>query len=358
MPTVGLIGTRGLPNTHGGFERFIELLVQDDRWAATDIRFVVYGEGEEGPYNAWTSQRNLGFTKDSRKLGFYFRSAMLATKECDIVLCCSVPLSIFSYWPRLHGKPLIMNPDGCEWRRTKWSAAGRLAIAAMYVPAMAAAHRVVIDAEALREDFHLGKKAVYIPYSAPEPIVHPLRQTTRERLGIDRPYMLLIARLEPENNVALAVKAFHALGDRGVDLIVVGNTGTRHYKDDLATMDGGPIRFVGGVYNQPMLDELRSGCVAYFHGHSVGGTNPSLLEALSAVTGVILCHDNKYNREVAGEHAEYYSTPATLSDRMADLVLNLPSAGQARQPERDARFHPATIFTRYLELFREVLKRR
>jgi glycosyltransferase involved in cell wall biosynthesis len=357
MPTVGLIGTRGLPNTHGGFERFIELLVQDPRWGATDVRFVVYGEGdEERPYNAWTTQRNLGFTKDSRKFGFYFQSAILATRECDIVLCCSVPLSIFSYWPRLNGTPLIMNPDGCEWRRTKWSWLGRLAIAAMYVPAIAAATRVVIDAEALREDFHLGRKGVYIPYSAPEPIAHELSERTRERVGVRRPYMLLIARLEPENNVALAVQAFYALGDRGVDLIVVGSTATRHYQDTLAAMDGGPIRFVGPLYDQAALDELRSNCIAYFHGHSVGGTNPSLLEALSAVQGAILCHDNKYNREVAGQEAEYFAEPGALSTRMAEIIDAAPDGGPRREPSRDARFHPDTIFDRYLGLFREVLQ--
>lgn len=354
MPTVGLIGTRGLPNTHGGFERFIELLVGDPRWGETDVRFVVYGEGEEGPYNDWTSQRNLGFTKDSRKFGFYFRSAILATRECDVVLCCSVPLSIFSYWPTLHGRPLIINPDGCEWRRTKWSALGRLAIAAMYVPAIAAATRVVIDAEALREDFHLGRKGIYIPYAAPDPKVHALSERTRERLGVTRPYMLLIARLEPENNVALAVEAFHALGDRGVDLIVVGSTTTRHYQEDLAALDGGQIRFVGPLYDQAMLNELRSHCVAYFHGHSVGGTNPSLLEALSAVQGAILCHDNKYNREVASEDAEYYSDPKALSSRMAEIIEALPNGAHRRAPRRDKRFHPDTIFNRYLGLFREV----
>ncbi len=247
-----------------------------------------------------------------------------------------------------------MNPDGCEWRRTKWSWLGRLAIAAMYVPAIAAATRVVIDAEALREDFHLGRKGIYIPYSAPDPAAHPLPEQTRERVGIDRPYMLLIARLEPENNVELAVRAFYALGDRGVDLIVVGGTGTRHYQDTLAAMDGGPIRFIGALYDQAVLDELRSNCIGYFHGHSVGGTNPSLLEALSAVQGAILCHDNKYNREVAREEAEYFAEPDALSARMTEIIDEPGSV--RRRPYRDRRFHPDTIFARYLSLFHEVLQ--
>ncbi|RZJ47475.1 MAG: glycosyltransferase [Brevundimonas sp.] len=351
MLKVGLIGTRGLPNVHGGFERFAELLVEDPRWQGADIEFVVYGEYNDDRYNEWTRQRNVGFTKNSRRFWFYFRSCILATRECDIVLCCSVPLSIFSYWPGLFGKPLIMNPDGCEWRRTKWSTVGRWLIAAMYVPAIAAAKKVVIDAEALRSDFKLKAKGIYIPYAAPDPTVHVLREETRVRAGVTRPYVLVVARLEPENNVALVVDAFRSLGDCGADLIVVGNATTPHYHEVLASAASDNIHFVGGIYDQKMLDELRSNCIGYFHGHSVGGTNPSLLEALAAVRGRMLCHDNKYNREVAGSEAEYFDAPAKLAGRITDVIAEAKTDPWPRQPLRDERFHPETIFQKYKALF-------
>ncbi|MFN3557898.1 MAG: glycosyltransferase [Brevundimonas sp.] len=353
MITVGIIGTRGIPNGHGGFERFVELLVDDARWGDTEVRFKVFGEAADREYNPWTDLRDVGFTKNERPFWYYFRSAMLATEECDIVLCCGVALSIFSFWPPLHGKALVINPDGCEWRRTKWSLPGRLAVRMMYLPALLAARRVVIDAEALREDFNLGPKAWYIPYSAPEPTVSPMPDEARDALDLHRPYMLVVARLEPENNVQAIVQAFAALDQTEVDLIVVGGKTTPFYESGLKGWERDNIRFVGPIYDQDRLNQLRSNCIAYMHGHSVGGTNPSLLEALATVTGELICHDNKYNREVAGNNASYFRDVPHLSQLMNSVLSSDARASwNGRAPVRDVRFHPDTIFNRYLEFFR------
>lgn len=354
MPTIGIIGTRGIPNGHGGFERFVELLVDHPGWQSSDVTFKVYGERDDAAYNGWTTLRQVGFRKDDRPFGYYFRSAMMASRECDIVLCCGVGLSLFAYWPALKGKTLIINPDGCEWRRTKWSAAGRFAIRMMYAPAIAAAKLVVIDAEALREDFSLGSKAHYIAYPAPEPQVHEMTSETRERFSLSRPYFLVVARLEPENNIEMAVDAFRAMGRDDVELIVVGGKGTAHYREVLDAKAGENLRFVGGVYDQDALNQLRAGCIGYFHGHSVGGTNPSLLEALATIQGQIVCHRNKYTQEVAGAEAQYAGTVEELSAMMGAIADSAIAGNPVRRrPSRDERFHPDTIFNRYANLFEE-----
>jgi len=352
MPRVGIIGTRGIPNGHGGFERFVELLVEHPGWAASDISFVIYGEGPDQEFNATTSLRSVGFTKDSKPFGYYFRSAILASEECDVVLSCGVGISIFAFWPMLKGKPFVVNPDGCEWRRTKWSAAGRQAIRLMYAPAIAAARRVVIDAEALRADFGLGEKAEYIAYPAPVPTASALAASTAAKFSVTKPYVLAVARLEPENNVQLVLEAFRRLGREDVELLVVGGTGTTYFKNYLAKFEGPSVRFVGSIYDQDVLNQLRSNAFAYFHGHSVGGTNPSLLEALSTVQGQLVCHENKYNREVAGTQAAYVRDAdelIPLLNTLADSALR--DDWQRRQPSRDDRFHPDTIHRRYRELF-------
>jgi rhamnosyltransferase len=355
--TVGVIGTRGIPNNHGGFERFVELLVAETIWQYRDIRIVVYSAGMDGNYNEWTRIRNVGFSKDERPFWYYYKSTWLATRECDVVVCCGCGLSIFAFWPLMRGKALVINPDGCEWRRTKWSWLGRLAIRAMYVPALAAATRIVIDAEALRVDFGraLGKKASYIGYQAPKPNATPLRDLTRQQWGLSKPYVLVIARLEPENNIDLVVQTFTQMQQPDMDLIVVGGTTTTFYRQVLVTMAAPNVRFFGAIYDQGALDELRSNCIAYIHGHTVGGTNPSLLEALATVQGRLLCHDNKYNREVAAGEAVYFSDQREL---IALLQPILDSSGQGepayRAPTRDERFHPETIARRYLELFEDI----
>lgn len=357
MLTVGIIGTRGIPNSHGGFERFVELLVAENVWQGRDIRFVVYSAGTERAYNDWTQLRDVGFSKNERPLAYYIKSVSLATRECDIIVCCGVALSFFAFWPVLRGRALVVNPDGCEWRRTKWSWLGRLLVRAMYPPALAAATRIVIDAEALRDDFGsaLGDKARYIGYQAPQPNAAPLREVTREQWALSRPYVLVIARLEPENNIHLIVEAFLQLPQGGVDLIVVGGTTTRFYTEFLAPLVAPHVRFVGAIYDQVVLDELRSNCIAYVHGHSVGGTNPSLLEALATVRGHLLCHDNKYNREVAASEAGYFADERQLADLLRSLI-DSPGDGKLahRAPSRDERFRPETIARRYLELFEDI----
>lgn len=352
--TVGIIGTRGIPNLYGGFERFVELLVADPAWAHHGVRFVVYGESGS-TYNEWTEVQAVGISKNERPMMYYIRSCLEATRACDIVICCGVGLSYFAIWPMLRGRTLVVNPDGCEWRRTKWSAIGRLLVRAMYWPALAAARHIVIDAEALREDFgsSLGNKARYIAYQAPEPHLSELAQSTRESLSLSKPYALVIARLEPENNIGMIVDAFRQLASPDVELLIVGGTTTRYYQDVLQAQVGTGIRFVGAIYDQAVLDELRGQCVAYLHGHSVGGTNPSLLEALATCGGSLFCHDNKYNREVAGAEAGYFTGATTLADQLRPLLAS-PQLAVRRQPTRDERFQPATIARHYLKLFEDI----
>lgn len=354
---IGIIGTRGIPNRYGGFERFTEVLVDHPGWAAANIQFVVYGEGSDNRYNEWTSTRCVGVSKAKNGLSFYRKSAMLAAGECDVVMSCGVGVSIFAFLVRLRGATLVVNPDGCEWRRSKWSMLGRLLIRAMYWPALVASNYIIIDAEALREDFGLNNslRTRYIGYQAPEPKLSPLTQATREAMALTRPFVLCIVRLEPENNVEMVVQAFLDLGRDDLDLIIVGPTTTRHYEDVLARFVAPRIRFVGAIFDQTVLDELRSNCLAYVHGHSVGGTNPSLLEALARVGGVVFCHDNKYNKEVAADKAHYFDSARSLAEQLAQISgktsLDAPLLGK---PIRDTRFEPDNIFRRYYELFEEI----
>ncbi|MEN9544090.1 MAG: hypothetical protein RLZZ598_923 [Pseudomonadota bacterium] len=358
--TIGIIGTRGIPNRYGGFERFVELLVDDTLWQDHDVQFRVYGESPTQERNPWTRSCEVGLIKSERPLMYYARSANMAARECDILLCCGVGLSVFAWWPVFRGRALVVNPDGCEWRRTKWSRLGRLLIRAMYWPAIAAAQRIVIDAEALREDFGsaLGNKARCIAYQAPEPRSATLQDTTKAQLALSRHFLLVIARLEPENNIHLILQAFHKLDPSEVNLVIVGGKSTPFYLDVLAGMECPRVRFVGALYDQAVLDELRSNCLAYLHGHSVGGTNPSLLEALATVRGHLICHDNKYNREVAADQAEYFVDETALAALLQPIVqgaaTQIDDIPAHRTPTRDERFRPDTISRSYLELFEDI----
>lgn len=350
--TVGIIGTRGIPNAYGGFEEFADHLVRASIWEAERIRFRVYGETPDAAILPWASAIHVPIVKRTHPLRYYVASLRRAMRDCDIVLCCGVGLGIFAVLPRLRGLPLVVNPDGCEWRRSKWPGWIRAAVRASYTPALRAASQVVLDSEALRQDFgrRTARNARYIGYQAPEPRIVPLSEATRDRLRLTRPYVLAIARLEPENNIAMVIEALDRCRDLEVEGIIVGSRTTAHYRAALADAASPRVRFLGGIYDRMTLDELRGGCVAYVHGHSVGGTNPSLLEALARAGGAVLCHDNRYNRETAADAARYFSS----AEELASLLRGVITRPTPRMPVRDERFLPDRIAARYLEVFRTV----
>lgn len=354
--SVAIVGTRGIPNAHGGFEQFAENLVCEPVWEREGVRFDVFGETPDAEIRPWARAIRVPYGKRQNPLSYYAWAISRARRSCDVVLCCGVGVSVVAVWPRLLGLPLLVNPDGCEWRRSKWPAWIRAALWISNVPALLAADRVILDAEALRDDFGIlvRRKAVYIPYQGPTPGTSALSAATGERYGIRRPYVLVIARLEPENNVRLIVDAVRRCEDIGLQCLIVGPTTTPHYREVLSRLESDSVRFLGGIYEREILDELRGGCLAYWHGHSVGGTNPSLLEALARSAGPVLCHDNKYNREVAGDAAQYFGDAKSLE-------LGLRQLGEAPRPHnpiRDDRFEPSRIALRYLQLFREVARKR
>jgi glycosyltransferase involved in cell wall biosynthesis len=349
---VALIGTRGIPNAHGGFEQFADNLVREPLWPREGVQFDVYGETPDAHITPWARAVHVPYGKRRDPLAFYAWAIYRARRDADLILCCGVGVSLVALWPRLIGLPLVVNPDGCEWRRSKWSAWIRGALYVSYIPALAAANRVVLDAEALREDFGVlaRRKGVYIAYQGPTPGVRPLSPEVRTRFGITRPYVLVIARLEPENNIAIAVEAVRRCQSLDLECLIVGPTTTPHFQQHLAGLASDRVRFVGGIYEAGTLDELRGGCLAYLHGHTVGGTNPSLVEALARSAGPVLCHDNKYNREVAGTAAMYF----TGADDLEQMLRRIHATRPPHTPVRDARFEPRVIAERYLALFREV----
>lgn len=123
-------------------------------------------------------------------------------------------------------------------------------------------------------------------------------------------YYLLVARIEPENNLYMAIEGYKASKEYGRrPLIIVGKTNTPYGKQLVKKYGSDPhIRFVGGIYDFKKLNSVRHFSFAYFHGHSVGGTNPSLLEAMASDC-FILAHDNQFNRAVLGDNAVYYCSP-------------------------------------------------
>jgi glycosyltransferase involved in cell wall biosynthesis len=141
--------------------------------------------------------------------------------------------------------------------------------------------------------------------------------------------MLVVARAEPENHVLEIVQGYVAHGGEW-PLVVVGEvSGATAYQRRLRCLSSEKVRFVGGIYDSQQLASLRVHAACHLHGHSVGGTNPSLLEAMACGNWVI-AHDNPFNREVAREAAEYFSTPEQLAQCLVGVTHATAEERQAR----------------------------
>jgi len=232
--------------------------------------------------------------------------------------------ALFFFLPSLFGKKLWINPDGLEYARSKWSLPAKVWFKVMEAMAVIFADQVIADAEAIRA--HLRKRHPWmppcsvIPYGAPLVEEPPPKELLTEWQLSPHEYFLIVCRLEPENHVLEILKGF-SQSESNCPMIVVGNIkGNLHYVKKLLNLADRRIRFIGGVYNQKKLQALRYYAKAYFHGHIVGGTNPSLLEALGC-GNIIVAHDNKFNHEVAGEIAYYFRTANDIKNIITKINL-------------------------------------
>ncbi len=353
---VGIIGTRGIPNNYGGFERFVELLIKEHD-TKNNINFTIYGEKNQiNEYDDKKFEYVILRTSKSNGMIYYIESLFKSMFQCDIIFCCGVSISFMSFLPRILGKKLVVNPDGCEWKRSRWSLLQRIIIKSFFLPTFIFSNKIIIDSESLESDFSelFKNKYFYIPYQIPDSSFSgkdTINQLFKSK-GIDclQNYNLIIARLEPENNIEEICKAFTSSKDKK-PLIIIGKTDTNFYKSKLFNYNNkNKIYFFGGIYDQSILNELRKNASLYIHGHSVGGTNPSLIEALSVCEGKIVCHKNKYNMEVAKDNAQYFNNVDELRTLINDNVI----VKLKKNDWSDIRFNSEVVYKNYIRQFKEI----
>lgn len=334
--SIAIIGSRGIPAKYGGFETFAEhvapSLVEDgyEVWASC--------EGTDQPYlSSYKGVRLFYFPIKPFRRVFYetmydIFSLARASVTCDSVLMLGYGAGLFFFIPKLFRKRLLVNVDGREWKREKYN---KLEKAALYVNerfALFYADTIVADARAIKTYLTTrGRSAVFIPYGVDAPRNVPwdpsLLDLQRGSAGdlaktFSHEYLLIIARLERENNILMMIDAF-LRAKTGKKLILVGSFLDSDYQKEIETLitdhqGHDRIAFVGPIYNKDALNMLRQHCFAYLHGHSAGGTNPSLLEAM--ITQNLICaHDNQFNREVCDRFALFFSDATELCANIQTL---------------------------------------
>ena len=331
---LAILGIRGIPARYGGFETFAEEI---------SVRLVKRG----GDVTVFCDTTDAGKSEYKGVKLRYVRSFKLgplttiihdlrcildALNGYDIIYMLGYGAGPFFWIPRLFKRPIWVNMDGLEWKRSKWPWYGRLYLKISEWFAVKFASLLIADAEGIK-DYLTSKygKAINchtIPYGAEVVVIPPDSHLIKNFELEPFEYYLVVCRLEPENHVKEIIEGFQA-SDTNKKLIIVGDhrTNTAYSKEILKT-DDSRIRFIGTIFDKELLKAVRYYSFAYFHGHCVGGTNPSLLEALSC-GNIVVAHDNVFNREVAGEVGLYFRS----SDEIPTLVEAVESMDESEKSD-------------------------
>jgi glycosyltransferase involved in cell wall biosynthesis len=321
---VSILGTRGVPAGHSGFETFAEqfALYMVERKHEVTV-YCQIPEGMPEFRDTWNGIKRIAFSEGDHPMGtirFDLRSVIDASRSKDsVVLTLGYNTAIFSLLYRLCGVRNYMNMDGIEWIRQKWSRPAQLWLRANEWLGARLANHLVADHPEIKN--HLlavspPEKITVIPYGA-----YPVRQADESyvrELGLEpNKYFLVIARSEPENSILEIVKAQTMRGGE-YPLVVLGkyNPAEKPYHASVfEAAKAGRVLLPGAIFEQPRVQALRYFSTAYIHGHQVGGTNPSLVEALAAGNAVI-AHNNRFNRWVCGPGARFFESVEQLRQQM------------------------------------------
>lgn len=361
QPTLRILGIRGVPAAHGGFETFAERLAPylvERGW-----RVIVYcqQEGREPlRQDVWkgVERVHIAVAGDgpASTIRFDWASTLHAAKHDDLCLVLGYNTAAFMAALRMRGVTSVINMDGIEWSRAKW---GPVAKTWFWLNERAGAwlgNYLVADHPEIAK--HLATRASSskihtIAYGADR--IAQADAAPVQVLGlVPGQYVTVIARPEPENSLLEIVRAF-SRRRRGKQLAVLGNyAATNAYHQEVKRAAGDEVRFLGAIYDQAVVSALRFHSAAYLHGHRVGGTNPSLVEALGAGNAV-LAHDNPFNRWVAGPQAAYFGDETALAAQF-DALLDAPERLQAMRQASVDRHQQAFQWPHILAQYRELLE--
>jgi len=340
---VAILGTRGVPALYGGFETAVEEI--GSRLAERGYDVTVYCRNPGQQLTSYAGMRlvNLPAVRHrvAETLSHTSFSALHAVikDRPDVALVLNAGNAPLLRPLRAAGIPVAVHLDGLESKREKWRGAGAKYYRWAERASVRSGSAVVADCQAIADyvEGTYGRSAWVIAYGAD--VIEVGSDRLAEIECVRRDFHLVVSRMEPENHVLEAVHGYR-LSEETRPLVVVGSAPySKWYVDKVTEAAAGDprIRFLGGMYDQELLNQLYGNCRTYIHGHSVGGTNPSLLRAMGAGAPV-LAFDCEFNREVTAERALFWSSGedmVALMDDLADgdfdeLLPELSAAGRRR----------------------------
>jgi glycosyltransferase involved in cell wall biosynthesis len=323
--SVAFIGSVGVPNCYGGFESFVEAVAPEicKRGGNVSVtcdsnRYEDLTPEYKGMKREFLSIPANGWQSPIHDIFAFFK--VLKKHDAIIVLGVSAgPLFLLMrIITTLFGKTLVINIDGIEWRRTKFSKKVRLVLRFFDFCAQLSANKIIYDNEGLYSYVlkPFRSKAVCIAYSGDH-----VKRFPDENKGN---FALTVCRIEPENNIEMLIEA--AKKSNVERYVVIGNWDNSEFGKRIKRENNNPkISLLDPIYDAEIIGKYRESCAMYLHGHSVGGTNPSLVEMLYYDCALI-CFDCVFNRATAENDSTYFASIDELVDRI-NAKVKTPSWG-------------------------------
>lgn len=366
---IAIIGARGIPARWGGFETVASELAPRLVERGHDV--TVYCRPRYSLPSRPETYRSVKlrylpalYTKSLETLSHESLSAAHSfLSRFDLLYVLGFRASFLYLLARLIGIPVVMNTDGFDWRRRKWGKVGRLYLRiAEAIGARWTATHLICDSRALQPYFRreYGRDSKFIAYGAN--LFESSNPAVLDRYGlVPGDYFLVVARIEPENNIDLIVRAFSQV-ETDKKLAVVGAANYRsRYLENLKRTADPRVRFLGGVYEPGHIEEIFANSFAYVHGHEVGGTNPALLHAMGCGCCAAAL-DVPFNREIVGDAGLLWRKSERELSALLNALLNDPARAEAlRVAARERvrkRYSWDAIADEYDRFFREIAGRK
>lgn len=361
---IAILGTRGIPNYYGGFEQFAEFFsvylaqkghevycynshnhkFQENNFKGVHIIHQHDPEYKYGTFGQFIYDYNC--ISDSRKRDF------------DIILQLGYTSNSVWFFMLPKKAIIITNMDGIEWKRSKYNRPVQQFLRFAERLAAISSDYLVSDSIGIQTFLknRYKKESTYIAYGA-YPFTNPNESILAEYQVEKEKFNMIMARFEPENNFEMVLDGVVKCEDK-TPILVIGNHNTKYgeylkkrYKNQ------SNIKFLGAIYNLEHLNNLRYFSKLYFHGHSVGGTNPSLLEAMAS-KALILAHNNDFNRGILKENSYYFSNAEEVKNLLLKIKKNdnlqfIQNNFEAIENE----FNWEKINGEYLQLFEQCMAR-
>lgn len=317
---IAIVSTRGIPNRYGGFEELAEHL---------SVSLAKNGH-EVTVFNPHHHPNRAALYKEVRRVMVFdptflgaagqFIYDALSIIQCwkirpQIVLQLGYTSSAIWFWMLPPKTKIITNMDGMEWQRSKYNRLTKSFLRLSEWLAAKTSHLLVADHLEIQRYLQTKfvSQTVFIPYGAAVPKSFDPKRLAPFKVAPQQ-YYLVVARMEPENNIQMILEGY-LKSPQSHPILIVGNITNKHGRKWQKKFSHPKIHFIDGVYHKPTLNALRHFATYYLHGHSVGGTNPALLEAMACGCR-ILAHQNPFNAGVLEDHAAYFES----ADQLATLL--------------------------------------